>query len=949
MLGETARMTTLPPAWMDKVLPMQGVLFWAAGLPRCAGNDKSMTPMMPTISPQEFVAKWDRPGFTETQAAQEMFLDVCALVGHATPVAYGNEQAFTFEKQVPGGGKADAYFEERFVWEFKTNDNQLDQALTQAVGYARHLKNPPLIVVSSFNTIRIETNFQGMELVRRDIAVSDLARPDNIELLRKVFHDPNALRPDRSVADVTRQTADLFSRLVADMEDNTEDQERLARYLNQLVFCLYSEDAGLLPEGLFTRIVAQNFRDPETFDGAIRGLFNLMATGGFSGADRIAQFNGDLFNTVDTVELSTTALQRLGEACAQNWRSIEPSIFGTLFERALDASKRAQTGAHYTGADDIELVVEPVVMTPLRREWETAKQEVNDLIDEDDDDVARARLEAFRERLASVKVLDPACGSGNFLYIALRSLLDLEREVIDFATAKGWNGMTPTVQPDQMLGLEINHYAAELARTALWIGYIQWHQANGFAYTQRPILTPLDTIRQTDAILDLSDPDNPAEPEWPAAEFIVGNPPFLGNKLLRAHLGDAYVEAMFALYGDRLPGGSDLVCYWFEKARALIEAGLTNRAGLLATQGVRGEANRTVLQRIKGSGDIFLAYPDRPWVLNGAAVHVSIVGFDNGTQTGRELDGSQVSQINPDLTSGPDLTHAVRLEENADTAFNGTIKAGPFDITDAQAKDMLASTNPHGASNRDVIKPWVNARDITTRSRRMWIIDFQHMSFEEAALYEAPFEYVNEVVRPIREANRDKNMRTYWWRLGRNRGELQKAIEPLRRLIVTPRVAKHRVFVWVSPETSPDTAIVAVARDDDFTLGVLQSRVHELWARATGTQLREAESGFRYSHTATFETFPFPRPTEEQREAIGAIAAELNRLREGWLNPEGVSAAELKRRTLTNLYNQRPTWLDNIHARLDAAVADAYGWPADLADGDILERLLALNLERAGE
>ncbi len=276
MLGETARMTTLPPAWMDKVLPMQGVLFWAAGLPRCAGNDKSMTPMMPTISPQEFVAKWDRPGFTETQAAQEMFLDVCALVGHATPVAYGNEQAFTFEKQVPGGGKADAYFEERFVWEFKTNDNQLDQALTQAVGYARHLKNPPLIVVSSFNTIRIETNFQGMELVRRDIAVSDLGRPDNIELLRKVFHDPNALRPDRSVADVTRQTADLFSRLVADMEDNTEDQERLARYLNQLVFCLYSEDAGLLPEGLFTRIVAQNFRDPETFDGAVHTLASTL-------------------------------------------------------------------------------------------------------------------------------------------------------------------------------------------------------------------------------------------------------------------------------------------------------------------------------------------------------------------------------------------------------------------------------------------------------------------------------------------------------------------------------------------------------------------------------------------------------------------------------------------------------------------------------------------------
>ena len=379
----------------------------------------------------------------------------------------------------------------------------------------------------------------------------------------------------------------------------------------------------------------------------------------------------------------------------------------------------------------------------------------------------------------------------------------------------------------------------------------------------------------------------------------------------------------------------------------MIQGGASKRAGLLATQGVRGEANRTVLQRIKESGNIFMAYSDRPWVLNGAAVHVSIVGFDDGTQTDLELDDASVADINTDLTSGADVTRATRLVENMGKAFNGTIKAGPFDITDQQAREMLATANPHGASNKDVIKQWVNARDITTRSRNMWIIDFQHFTHEQAALYETPFEYVNQVVRPIRDQNRDKNMRTYWWRLGRNRDEMQGAIEPLSKFIVTPRVAKHRIFVWVPCETSPDTAVVAIARDDDFTLGVLHSRFHEVWSRATGTQLREAESGFRYSHTATFETFPFPRPTEEQREAIGAAAAELNSLREGWLNPSGISAAELRKRTLTNLYNQRPTWLDNIHARLDAAVADAYGWPAVLADGEILERLLALNLERA--
>ena len=598
-------------------------------------------------------------------------------------------------------------------------------------------------------------------------------------------------------------------------------------------------------------------------------------------------------------------------------------------------------------------------MTPLRREWEAARAEIEQSVGathasplQGDDDVARQRLESFRQRLASVTVLDPACGSGNFLYIALRSLLDLEREVIDFAAAQGLRlrQMTPTVQPDRMLGLEINHYAAELARTALWIGYIQWHQANGFPYTQRPILTPLDTIRQTDAILDLSGSEHPTEPEWPAAEFIVGNPPFLGGKLLRAGLSDEYVDAMFKQYDGRVPAEADLVCYWFDKAQRAIAAGTVKRAGLLATQGIRGGANRRVLQRIKETGDIFMAWADHPWVLEGAAVHISIVGFDDGSEVNRELDGHPVASINANLTSGVDLTVARKLSSNLNTAFQGPVKVGAFDIPGALAKEMLDSPNPHNKSNRVVISPWVNGKDITDRPRGMWIIDFGTMAHDEAALYEAPFEYVNAHVRPVREKNRDRQRRTYWWRLGRSGEDLRSAVSSLNRFIVTPRVSKYRVFVWTTPDTLPDSAVVAIASDDNYTFGVLHSRFHELWARAMGTQLREVESGFRYTPTTCFETFPLPYPTDAQRDAIAAAAAELNRLREGWLNPEGLSAVRLggRRRTLTNLYNQRPTWLDNVHARLDAAVADAYGWPADLAEADILERLLALNLERAG-
>ena len=931
-----------------------------------------MTPQLPTMTPQEFAGRWHDAGFGERQGAQSFFNDLCGLVGHATPAAYSDPEAFTFEKWVPGGF-ADAYFEEHFGWEFKGQDAQLDSAFDQLLRYQVHLKTPPLLIVSSFETIRIQTNFPGMETARYDVRIAELEQPDRLGLVRDAFFAPQRYRERlRSVDAVTRETVSLFQSIVVDMEARNEDTERLAHYLNQLVFCLYSEDAGLLPEGIFTRIVAQHYRDPATFDRAIRSLFAQMATGGFSGADEIAHFNGDLFNVVDTVELSTVALQRLGEACERNWRDIEPSIFGTLFERALDASKRAQTGAHYTGADDIELVVEPVVMTPLRREWQETRAAIDKLLDSEQESnavlattqrtsfepltalatalrtTAWERLDAFRQRLASVKVLDPACGSGNFLYIALRSLLDLEREVIDFAAVHGWHGLTPSVQPDQMLGLEINHYAAELARTGLWIGYIQWHHANGFRYTQQPLLIPLDTIRRTDAILDLTDPDNPAEPEWPAAEFIVGNPPFLGGRLLLTQFGDAYVKALYRLYGKRIPNSSDICCYWLEKARALIEMGKCSRAGLLATQGVRFQSNRAVMSRIKETGDIFEAYADMNWVLDGATVHISVVCFDDGSADVRMLDGVVVSNINIDLTAGTDLTLAKRLQENLNIAFRGIDKIGEFDIDEATAISMMGQSNPDGRTNRDVIKRWINGKDITERSRDVWAIDFGvNLPEAEAALYEAPFEYVKRVVWPTRIKNRMRWRADNWWLHGSPASTMRQKLSSLTQYIATPKVSKHRFFVWLTADMLPSNLVIAIASEDDYMLGVLSSSIHELWARSVGSQLRESESGGTYTPTTCFQTFPFPRPTEGQREAIGAAAAELNSLREGWLNPEGASAAELRKRTLTNLYNQRPTWLANIHARLDGAVAGAYEWPADLADAEILERLLALNLERA--
>lgn len=909
------------------------------------------------MTPQEFIQKWRNTTFGEKQAAQTWFLDLLRVVGHPDPIEVGDPDRFTFEKFVPGGF-ADAYLEGCFGWEFKGAEAQLPGAFDQLLRYQVYLRTPPLLVVSSFQLIRVQTNFRDKETVVYDIPIAELGDPEQLRKLRDIFFDPGAFEPERTVEQVTRETARLFGRIAEDMERRGGGGERLARYLNQIVFCLYAEDAGLLRDNLFTEIVRRQYRNPDLFNVAVRNLFAQMASGGLFGSDEIKHFNGDLFNESDTVELSEVSLQRLVEAVDKNWRDIEPSIFGTLFEGVMDATKRSRLGAHYTSADDILLVVEPVVMKPLRREWEEAKQEIDNLVDGGEEDEGRTALDAFRERLAGVSVLDPACGSGNFLYIALRSLLDLEKRVMDYAAEQGWHGLTPQVNPSQMAGIELDHYAAELARTALWIGYIQWHQANGFAYKHDPILTPLDTIRRMDAILDFDADGNPVEPEWPDAEFIVGNPPFLGGRLLLAKLGDEYVDALYGLYGERIPNSSDLCCYWLEKARAKVEIGKCLRVGLLATQGIRFQSNRAVLSRIVQTGDIFAAYSDENWVLDGATVHISIVCFDDGSENDRTLNGENVNQININLTTGTDLTLAKRLKENRNIAFRGIDKIGSFDIEETLAFAMMAQPNPDGRSNADVIKRWINGKDITERPRNVWAIDFGvDMTEAEAALYEGPFEHVKREVKSTRINNRIEWRAENWWLHGSPASTMRQKLSSLTKYIATPKVSKHRFFVWLVADMLPSNLVIAFASDDDYVFGILSSSIHELWVRKVGSQLRESDSGGTYTPTTCFQTFPFPRPTDEQREEIAEAARELNGLREGWLNPvdaEGepvMFGVDLRQRTLTNLYNEYEshTWLVNAHDRLNAAVAAAYGWDAGIRDEEVLERLLALNLERAEE
>ena len=620
-----------------------------------------------------------------------------------------------------------------------------------------------------------------------------------------------------------------------------------------------------------------------------------------------------------------------------DWSQVEPAIFGTLFERGLDPSKRSQLGAHYTDRESIYRLIEPVVIEPLRRDFEETKGRVTALLAEDRRITARTRpdrnptavFNAFLDRVRAVRVLDPACGSGNFLYLALRALKDLEREAILWGSLALSTPMQfPQVGPEAVRGIEVNSYAAELARVVIWIGEIQWMLANGFAYRSDPILRPLDNIECRDAVLDLSDPSTPVEPDWPVADFIVGNPPFLGGgDRMRGGLGHEYVDALFGVYRGRVQRTADFVCYWHEKARAMVAEGEVKRVGLLATQGIRGGASRGVLERVKESGDIFLAWSDEEWVVDGAAVHVSFIAFDDGSERERILNGHPVTAINANLTAGIDLTQARRLEANVRVAFEGDKKGGPFDISADLAAEMLNASNPDHRSNHDVIRPWMNGSDIMGRPRDMWIIDFGvDMTVEEAALYEAPFEYVAQHVRPTRITNRRAAYAEQWWIHSEPRSGMRKALKGLNRFLVTPTVAKHRIFVWLDGGTVPSNALTAFAREDDLFMGVLQSRAHELWARGLGGQVREVESGFRYTPTTTFETFPFPRSTDEQREAVAAAARSLDTLRQGWLNPSAATEEELRKLTLTNLYNKQPTWLGQAQERLDRAVYAAYGW-----------------------
>lgn len=926
---------------------------------------------------QRFIQKWEQNAQKESSASKEHFVDLCHLLGVPTPNDPGSgPESYCFEKSLTKtGGKAgfaDVWKRDHFAWEYKGKGKypSLDAAYAQLLLYKEDLDNPPVLVACDIANYEVHIAFTGYRTRVEKFTNADLANASARELLRFVFTAPEQLRPIERQATITEKAAARLAQVAQFLEKRGFAPAEVAHFFMKVLFALFAEDIHVLPGELMSQSIKQAILQPGEFVPRTRALFRAMKTGDYFGMEKIPRFNGWLFNDDAVLPLNADELTFLADAARLDWSQVEPAIFGTLFERSLDPAKRAQLGAHYTSRDDILLIVEPVLMQPLRREWETVKVGVAALREQWETEglsgnrqrqlktVAEGLLLDFTERLATVRVLDPACGSGNFLYVALAALKDLEKEVWSYAGGLGLHQPELSVSPAQLLGIEKNPFAAELAQVVVWIGYLQWKRANGFFDVEEPVLQALQNIECRDAILTVDLNGQPTEPEWPAADVIVGNPPFLGmRRLAKSGLPIDYMKAVQSLYRERVPGDADLVCYWFERARDMLIRQQVSRVGLLATNSIRGGSNRTVLDKVQELGNIFWAWSDRPWILDGAAVRVSMIGFDNGSEKNIELDGRRVIAINSDLTSAVDVTVAKRLLENLGLAFLGVNKGGPFDLTDEQAQLFLShSTNPNGKSNTNVIKRLINGIDLLRLSRNMWVIDFNGMNLEEASQFVIPFEHVIKHVKPVRQNNREKRTSEKFWLFRRSGDDMRNAIKPFPRYIATVLVSKHRIFTFLSQSDLPDGALCAIARDDDYFFGVLHSKVHELWTLRMCTWLGVGNDP-RYTPTTTFETFPFPWPPgqenqdDPQVQAIAEAARELVRLRDAWLNPEpaelATSTVALKERTLTNLYNKRPDWLDHAHQRLDAAVFAAYGWPPTLSDDEILARLLALNLARA--
>jgi hypothetical protein len=1033
----------------------------------------------------DFLRRWEASGAAERANYQLFLSELCDVLGVPRPEParpddrendYVFERAVTFRhgNGLTSNGRIDLYKRGCFVLEAKQGSDKeqtlelfselftvtrkgtavrgtrgWDVAMLKAKGqaeqYARALTveegwPPFLIVVDVGHAIELFSEFSctGKAYLpfpdprSHRILLADLENVEVRERLRAAWTAPHSLDPSKRSAKVTRDVADKLARLAKSLEQAGHKPEQVGNFLKRCLFTMFAEDVGLIPNRSFTSLLESMQGKPEKFSPLVQSLWETMRVGGFSPVlrEKLLRFNGGLFEHPEALSIGEEQLALLIMASKADWRDVEPAIFGTLLERALNPTERHNLGAHYTPRAYVERLVLPAVVEPLRAEWESVLAAAVTLDGQGDKPGAVALVKEFHHKLCNLRILDPACGSGNFLYVTFEHLKRLEGEVLNALEGFGESQALldlagNTVDPHQLLGIEVNPRAAAITDMVLWIGYLQWHFRNrGHVMPPEPVIKKFHNIECRDAVLAYDGvepmvdeqgepvthwdgrtmkvhpvtgeqvPDdaaqiptlhylNPRQAKWPKADFVVGNPPFIGNKRMRLGLGDGYVEALRKVWKD-VPDSADFVMYWWENAAELNRKGKLRRFGFITTNSLTQEFNRRVLQRhmtAKPPLSLAFAIPDHPWVDSGdgAAVRIAmtvgkpakegnegllltVTAEKKGDEEGITVElAARRGVVHADLTVGANVTGVVPLRANSNLSSRGVIPHGAAMVVTSDVATSLGLGRIPGIER--VLRPYRNGRDITGTPRGFLVIDCYGLTADcVRQQYPELYQWLLERVKPTRDQERDKDLREKWWLHRRNNADLRRSLFGLHRYIATVQTAKHRFFLFLDASILPDDKLIALAVDDNFSFGVLSSKLHVIWAVAAGGRLGFGNDPV-YNKTKCFDAFPFPAASDEQKQKIWHIAEQLDahRKRQQALHPE---------LTLTNIYNildklrtgeqlttkEKTTneqglvsVLRQLHDDLDVSVSESYGWPGNLPDMEVLERLVALNAERARE
>jgi hypothetical protein len=924
----------------------------------------------------------------------------------------------------------------------------MTQAKRQAERYAKALPIdhgwPPFLLVADVGyCIEVYADFSGTgkayaqfpDRTRSRIMLDDLRDAKVRERLTAIWDDPTSLDPAAETTRVTREIGDLIATLARRLEKRGYSPTQTSGFLMRTLFTMFAEDIGLLPKDSFTVLLKRQKERPELLHHQLQSLWEKMDTGGFVGAlgpagETVRRFNGYLFKDTEALKLDSDELDVLITAAGYDWTQVEPAIFGTLLERALDPKERAKLGAHYTPRASVERLVMPTIIEPLRADWVGVQTAAVELIDQTKRDAARKVVETFHAKLAQTKVLDPACGTGNFLYVAMARMKELEGEVISMLIELDDRQYVleisgHTITTENFLGIEINPRAAAIAQLVLWIGYLQWH-FRMFGAGQSPpdpVLTDVRTIQTHDALIDWDKripleeagkpvriwdgttmkkhpvtgqlvPDesalmdvfryvNPRATSWPKADFIVGNPPFIGNKLMRRRLGAPYTEAVRGAYPD-VPREVDFVMYWWDRAARLVGSGKVRRAGLITTKTIAQSNARPVLrthmQSRQNPVSLVFAIANYPWhdTETTAAVRIamttiakgrlpgSLVTLVNERRVGRETIFDVVSEtgfIQVDLSLGAEVASVTPLKANAGLSWMGVKMSGEaFRIDRVRRAEFVARGFPE-----ERLPLVVAGSDITDPPSEFYAVDCYDLREDVLkSRYPSVYQYLSDYVRPARDQNDRDSYKDNWWQFAEPRPKLRASIAGLRQFIGTSETSKHRIFRFVDRETSLiDGSVIAIASDDAYVLGVLASRFHRLWSDRAGGRMG-AGNDPRYQNEMCFDPFPFPAVSDEAlKDSIRAEAEALDVLHRDIV---------MARLTITDVYNvldalnevksgtrsltdaERDTYERGLVsvvaqrlAEIDRLVALAYGWNGDLSNEEVLTRLVALNRTRAAE